>query len=175
MNLINFFWSMTHVSSRTLYRKPVPDVPDTIIAIIHVKGGLSGECMGVCQVCRTNHMWRRGRGRSEKEIGKVFMKSLQGLLLRVPGLQHFGKNTNIFFQNMSAKCVSRYLLIDYEMPLLLLSHLVCFFTLHCLLWGLYVCCTEACSDGAYFCLSDTFPDSTYVYLAMHPLRVPYFT
>ena len=77
--------------------KSVPDVPDTIIAIIHDKGDLSGECMGVCQVCRTNHMWRRGRGRSEKEFEKGFVKSLQGLLLWVPGLQHLGKNTNIFF------------------------------------------------------------------------------
>jgi hypothetical protein len=92
--------------------KSVPDVPDTILAIIHAKGGLSGECMGVFQGYHTNHMWRCGKGRSEKEIGKLLVKSLQGLLQRVPGLQCFGKNTNIFVRNASAKCVFQYLLIE---------------------------------------------------------------
>ena len=86
----------------------LPVVPSALIPCIHAKTELSDACMGLCQVCRTNHFFRRGKCTSEKGIGHLLGKSIQGYLVKDPQLHQINKETNIFFSNASAKCVFPY-------------------------------------------------------------------
>ena len=83
----------------------LPVVPSALIACIHAETELLNACMGVRQVCRTHHFFRRGKCKSEKGIGHLLVKSIQGYLVKDPRLHQFNKETNIFFSNASAKCV----------------------------------------------------------------------
>ena len=100
-------WHMLR-PARFVENSALPEVPSALIVFIHAKTGLSNACMGVCQVCRTNHFFRRGKCTSEKGIGNFLVKPIHGLQENESRLQLFDKETNIFFTNASAKCVLPY-------------------------------------------------------------------
>ena len=57
-------------------------VPPAVIARIHAQSGLLDACMGVCQVCCTQHFFRHGACATEKGIGPWIVKAIQGLLIK---------------------------------------------------------------------------------------------
>ena len=83
-------------------------VPSAVLSTIWTETDCSDGCAGVCQVCRTNHMFSRGGLRTEKGIGHLLVKSIEKSLLVDRRLHLFTKDTNIFFANAKAKYVSPY-------------------------------------------------------------------
>ena len=59
-------------------------VPTAVLSNIRTETGLFDGCAGVCQVCRTNHMFRHGSAASEKGIGNLLAKSIQAFLKEEP-------------------------------------------------------------------------------------------
>ena len=86
----------------------LPVVPSAIIACIHAQNGMLDACMGVCQVCCTQHFFRCGKCSSKRGIGPLLVKSVQVHLDQKPQLHQFKKKTHIFFSNASAMCIFLY-------------------------------------------------------------------
>ena len=121
----------------------LPVVPLATIARIHAQSGLSDACMGVCQVCCTQHFFRHGACRTEKGIGPWLVKSIQGALDKEQQLHQFGKETNIFFTNTSAMCVFIYL-IFFRSSKFICSCAHCFYLLLMGVEYLHLLCSCIC-------------------------------